>query len=162
MKTEDEYLLEIALSEQRLFLQRAGQVLFTTAVSTAAKGAGEQHGSECTPRGWHIIRAKIGAGCAAGTVFVGRRATGEVYHPAMANQERDWILSRILWLSGLEQGCNRLGVVDTMQRFIYIHGSPDEVPMGIPGSHGCIRMHSEDVIRLFDQVPVGTRVLIHD
>jgi len=162
MNAEDECLLEIALSEQRLYLKCAGQVLFAAAVSTATKGAGEQQGSECTPLGWHIIRAKIGAGCEAGTVFVGRRPIGEVYHPGLADQERDWILSRILWLSGLEQGHNRLGTVDTMRRFIYIHGSPSEIPMGVPGSHGCIRMHNEEVMYLFDQVPVGTRVLIHD
>ena len=160
MKTDDVRSLEIALPEQRLYLKRAGQVLFAAAISTAAGGSGEQRGSECTPRGWHTIRAKIGAGAPPGTVFVGRRATGEIYLPATADQERDWILSRILWLSGLEPGFNRLGVVDTMRRFIYIHGSPDEIPMGVPGSHGCVRMHNEDVIRLFDQVSVGTRVLI--
>ena len=140
------------------------QPLMKFTVATARKGAGEQNGSEQTPRGWHVIRAKIGADQTVNTVFVGRRPTGEVYSPTLGAQapERDWILTRILWLSGLEPGRNRLGTVDTMRRYIYIHGCPDEEPMGIPSSHGCIKMHNQDVIRLFDTVPVGTRVLIQE
>ena len=136
----------------------------TFAVATARKGVGELNGSEQTPRGWHVIRAKIGAEQPVNTVFVARRPTGEIYSPALAAQapERDWILTRILWLSGLEPGRNRLGTVDTMRRYIYIHGCPDEEPMGIPSSHGCIKMHNQDVIRLYDTVSVGTRVLIQE
>ena len=160
----EEDVITVSLPEQRLSLKRGAQVIFECAVSTAKNGAGEINGSECTPRGWHVIRAKIGAACAANTVFVGRRTTGEIYQSVMAQQQpgRDWILTRILWLSGLETGRNRMGNVDTMRRYIYIHGSPDDAPMGIPGSHGCIRMHNHDVITLFDQVSVGTRVLISD
>ena len=111
-----------------------------------------------------MIRAQIGAGSSPDTVFVARRPTGEIYTPALAAAEpgRDWILTRILWLSGLEKGKNRLGEVDTFRRFIYIHGCPDEIPMGKPGSHGCVRMRNADVIALFDAVAVGTRVLIRD
>ena len=133
-------------------------------VSTAAAGVGEVNGSGATPRGWHVIRAAIGAGEPAGTVFRGRRPTGEVYSEALAREQpgRDWILSRILWLSGLEPGRNRLGVVDTFRRYIYIHGTPDSEPMGEPHSHGCIRMHNTDIIELFARVAPGTRVYIQD
>ena len=154
--------IEINLSAQRLRLYEDGRVVMDVAVSTAGNGPGEITGSECTPRGAHIIRAKIGAGAAPGTVFVGRRPTGEQYSPELGARfpGRDWILTRILWLSGLEPGRNRLGRVDTMRRYIYIHGSPDHVRMGVPGSHGCIRMRNRDIIDLFDQVPPGTPVAI--
>ena len=131
-------------------------------VSTASNGLGEAAGSECTPRGRHIVRAKIGAGAPAGAVFVGRRPTGEVWSPELAAEhpDRDWILSRILWLSGCEVGHNRLGAVDSMRRYIYIHGTPDTEPMGVPASHGCVRMRNADVIERFDRVPVGCPVEI--
>ncbi len=139
-----------------------GALLKHYVVSTAAKGAGEQNGSNCTPRGHHIVRAKVGAGATANTVFVRRRPTGEVWTPelAAANPGRDWILTRILWLSGCKPGLNRLGCVDTMRRYIYIHGSPDTVPMGQPGSIGCVRMRNSDIIELFDLVPAFTPVEI--
>lgn len=131
-------------------------------MSTALKGTGQQRGSFCTPLGRHIVRAKIGAGSPPNTVFVGRRPTGEIYSPELAAQfpGRDWMLTRILWLSGCEPGFNRLGEVDTMRRYIYIHGSPDSAEMGKPGSIGCIRMRNADIIRLFDRVPAGTPVEI--
>ena len=156
--------IEINIGSQMLTVFNEEQQLMTFTVATARKGVGEQNGSEQTPRGWHVIRAKIGAEQPVNSVFVARRPTGEIYSPALAAQapERDWILTRILWLSGLEPGRNRLGTVDTMRRYIYIHGCPDEEPMGIPSSHGCIKMHNQDVIRLFDTVPVGTRVLIQE
>ena len=132
------------------------------AISTALNGVGEVSGSYCTPRGSHIIRAKIGAGQAVNAVFVRRRPTGEIYTPELggAYPGRDWILTRILWLSGCEPGRNRLGSVDTMRRYIYIHGSPDGVEMGVPGSHGCVRMRNADMIDLFDRVEAGTLVEI--
>lgn len=131
-------------------------------VSTAANGPGEEKDSEKTPTGWHQIRAKIGAAMPVNTIFVGRRPTGEIYQTGMRENQpgRDWILTRILWLSGLELGKNRLGRVDTMQRYIYIHGSPDEVQMGAPGSRGCIRMRNVDLLELFDLIDVGTKILI--
>ena len=159
-----EKIIHISIAEQRLQLLQNDTVLLEYLISTAANGPGEQRGSNCTPRGWHIIRAKIGTGCAPDTVFVKRRPTGEIYSPALRAQfpERDWILTRILWLSGLEVGRNRLGNVDTMRRYIYLHGTPDDVSMGVPGSHGCVRMRNVDIIQLFDNVEAGTRVLIEE
>lgn len=133
-------------------------------VSTARNGAGEDKGSYRTPRGRHVIRARIGAGAPLGAAFRGRRFTGEVWSPELAAgaPQRDWILTRILWLSGLEPGRNRLGKVDSMQRYIYIHGTPDSEPMGVPLSIGCVRMRNRDVAELFDLVPVGTLVDIRE
>ena len=156
-------LIEVHVPSQTLRLQdNSGQVLMETQISTGRKGVGEQNGSEQTPRGWHKIRAKIGAGQPENTIFVARRPTGERYTPEMRTSYpgRDWILTRILWLSGLEPGRNRLGKVDTMCRFIYIHGCPDEDPMGTPGSRGCVKMRNRELIELYDRVPVGTRVHI--
>jgi len=131
-------------------------------IATAKNGIGQQFGSECTPLGKHIIRAKIGDQQVKNTVFIGRRPTGEIYTEELAKQypNRDWILTRILWLSGCELGVNRLGKVDTMRRFIYIHGAPDSHAMGIASSHGCIKMRNENIIELFDSVSVGTQVII--
>lgn len=157
--------IEVSLKQQRLTLyDGAGQVLQTYPVSTAARGAGETRGSYCTPRGRHIVRAKIGAGQPENAVFVARRATGEIYSARLAEQfpERDWILTRILWLSGCEPGRNRLGQVDTMRRYVYIHGCPDSSPLGRPGSRGCIRMRNADLIALFELVPAYTPVLISE
>ena len=154
--------IEIDLTQQRLRLFEGERVVMDVAVSTAKNGPGEQKGSECTPRGAHIIRAKIGAGCPADTIFVGRRPAGEMYSPEFGARfpGRDWILTRILWLSGLEPGRNRLGQVDTMRRYIYIHGTPEHVSLGVPGSRGCVRMRNRDIIELFERVPAGTRVEI--
>lgn len=154
--------LLVHIATQKMYVFDHDQKLKEFDISTAKNGVGEMNGSEQTPRGWHIIRAKIGRDCAINTVFVGRRATGEIYTPELRVQfpDRDWILTRILWLSGLEPGINRLAKVDTMRRYIYIHGSPDDVPMGIPGSKGCIRMRNENIIDLFDRIPVNTRLLI--
>ncbi len=132
------------------------------AVSTAKNGLGEQNGSFCTPRGRHIVRARIGAGQPLRSVFVRRRPTGEIWTPELHARYpgRDWMLTRILWLSGCEVGRNRLGDVDTMRRMIYIHGAPDSTEMGKPGSHGCVRMRNEDVADLFELVPPYTPVEI--
>lgn len=153
--------LHISIATQTLrLIDENGSELGRWPVSTAARGAGEQNGSYCTPRGRHLIRAKIGAGLPANTVFVARRPNGEIYTPELAARfpGRDWILTRILWLSGCEPGVNRLGEVDTMRRYIYIHGCPDSTPLGQPGSHGCIRMRNADLIVLFDRVPPYTPV----
>jgi len=153
--------IRISLPQQSLELHdERGTLLHRYVVSTAKNGAGEQNGSFCTPRGRHIVRAKVGAGETANTVFRRRRPTGEVWTPQLADEfpERDWILTRILWLSGKEPGRNRLGEVDTMRRYIYLHGSPDSVPMGSPGSIGCVRMRNSDIIQLFERIPVYTPV----
>jgi hypothetical protein len=132
----------------------------TYSVSTAKRGPGEKNGSLCTPRGRHIVRARIGAGQPLGAVFVRRRPTGEVWTPELHAQYpgRDWILTRILWLSGCEPGRNRLGEVDTMRRYIYIHGAPDTAEMGKPGSIGCVRMRNRDIAELFERVAPYTPV----
>lgn len=157
-----ERLIRVSLAEQRLTLSAGERLLVRYPVSTARNGPGEQRDSGCTPRGWHRIRVKIGAGLPLGAVFVGRRPTGEIYSPELAalHPRRDWILSRILWLTGLEPGRNRGGARDTLRRLIYIHGCPDTEPMGKPLSHGCVRMRNRDVLALFEQVAAGDRVLI--
>lgn len=154
--------IRISISRQSLELWKDSVCLLHYPVSTALNGVGEQKNSGCTPRGKHLIRAKIGAGKPLNTVFVARRDTGELYSAELAQRypRRDWILTRILWLSGCEIGRNRLSSVDTMQRYIYIHGTPDSEPMGQPLSHGCIRMRNSDIADLFELVSVGTSVLI--
>ena len=154
--------IKVSIHHQRLDLLDGDRIVKSYAVSTAKNGPGELNGSECTPRGWHLIRAKIGRDAAPNTVFVKRRPTGELFAAGDRQQfpKRDWILTRILWLRGMEPGKNRWGNVDTMRRYIYIHGCPDEDQMGAPSSHGCVKMRNEDVIELFEQVNAGTRVLI--
>jgi len=160
--SKQDYSIQISIPDQTLTLTAGGRVIREYPVSTAANGAGERRHSFCTPRGRHVISDKIGAGCEPGTVFVGRRPTGEVYAPALRERhpERDWILTRILRLAGTEDGINRGGEVDSHERYIYIHGAPDEIPMGRPGSAGCIRMRNPDVVELFDLVEAGTPVHI--
>ena len=157
-----EKCITIDLPTQSMRILERGREAGHFLVSTASRGAGEREGSFCTPRGAHIIRAKIGAGAEVNTVFRGRRPTGEVYTPDLgrSHPERDWILTRILWLSGREVGKNRLGEVDTMRRYIYIHGAPDEAKMGEPGSIGCVRMSNPDILALFDWAECGTPVEI--
>ena len=156
--------IEINIATQQLTVWQQQQAIAQFTISSALKGAGEIQGSEQTPRGQHIIRAKIGHNQPINSVFKARRPTGEVYNAQLAAQfpTRDWILTRIMWLSGCELGRNRGGQCDTMRRYIYIHGTPDTEPMGIPKSHGCIRMRNEDILQLFDLVPVYTPVIIHE
>jgi len=154
----------IDIETQKLTLLDGERVVACYPVSTGLNGVGERNGSGCTPRGWHRVRLRIGAGAPVGTVFRARRPTGEVYGPALAAAypDRDWILTRILWLTGCEPGRNRGGGVDTLRRFIYIHGCPDSTGLGEPRSHGCIRMRNADLVELFDLTPVGTQVEIRD
>jgi L,D-transpeptidase YbiS len=157
--------IEISIKDQALRLRDdLGREMRRYSVSTAKNGAGELSGSNCTPRGRHIVRAKIGNGCAPNTVFVGRRPTGEIWTPDLAARHpgRDWMLTRLLWLSGCEPGFNRLGNVDTMRRYIYIHGAPDTAVMGSPGSIGCVRMGNTDILELYELTPPFTTVLITD
>ena len=156
------FYLHISTQTQLLNLILNSEITETYAISTAKNGLGEIQGSECTPRGWHCIRAKIGQNEPLQSVFIGRRSTGEIYTPELAHQypHRDWILTRILWLDGLEQGKNRYGVCHTASRYIYIHGCPDELINGAADSHGCIRMKNADILELFNQVLVGTKVFI--
>ena len=157
-------LLRIELAQQRLISLEAGRTQAIYPISSGRAGAGERQNSGCTPRGWHRIRLKIGQGCPEDSVFVGRRPTGEIYSPELAQNhpERDWVLTRILWLTGTETGRNRGGQVDTLRRYIYIHGTPETSLIGMPVSHGCIRMRSGDLLELFDWVEQGTPVEIVD
>ncbi len=153
--------IRISVPKQSLeLLDDRGELVRSYPISTSKHGVGEQCDSDCTPRGKHIIRAKIGAGLPLNTVFVGRRPTGDIYTSELGELHpgRDWILTRILWLSGCEPGVNRLREVDTMRRMVYIHGTSDEQGIGSPLSHGCIRMRNRDVVELFDQVAPGTPV----
>ena len=152
----------IDINQQTLTLRQNDTCLRQYTISSALKGVGERSGSEQTPRGKHIIRAKIGANMPLNSVFKARRPTGEIYNAELAERypNRDWILTRIMWLSGCEVGKNRLGKCDTMRRYIYIHGTPDSEPMGIPLSHGCIRMRNDDIAELFTLVPLFSPVLI--
>jgi len=154
--------IRISIRDQTLELKEDGRAIRRYPVSTSKNGVGEKYGSFCTPRGRHIVRAKVGAGAPVNTVFVKRRPTGEIYDAELGRRfpERDWMLTRLLWLSGCEPGFNRLGDVDTMRRYIYIHGSPDSAVMGQPGSIGCIRMRNRDLLELFDLVEPGTPVEI--
>ncbi|ORU94133.1 MAG: peptidase [Cycloclasticus sp. symbiont of Poecilosclerida sp. N] len=156
------FKINIIIKQQKLFLYETDVLLKSYKVCTAKNGAGELFGSERTPRGRHIVRAKIGDGAPLGSVFVGRRLTDEIHSLERARKaaDRDWILTRILWLSGVEKGKNRLGKVDTMRRYIYIHGAPDELMCEQPSSHGCIRMFNNDVVDLYERISVGTEVLI--
>ncbi len=154
--------IEVDVAAQEVVLHEDGHVRGRYRVSTSKNGVGERNGSFCTPRGRHLVRAKIGAGAPLHAVFVRRRPTGEIWTPELHAQYpgRDWILTRILWLSGCEPGRNRLGDVDTMRRYIYLHGSPESAELGRPGSIGCIRMRGPDIIELFDRVPPYTEVEI--
>ena len=161
---QSDALIRISLAEQVLELLVGGVVQSRYAVSSGTNGPGECNGSGCTPRGWHTIHTKIGAGAAPDTVFVGREPTGEIYSAALAQQydDRDWILTRILWLSGLEPGRNQGEQVDTLNRYIYLHGCPDSTQLGEPGSHGCVRMRNAEIIELFERVEAGTPVWIQE
>lgn len=155
--------LHVCIATQTLTVQPIASERRVYGISTAHNGAGSRDGSFCTPLGRHRVRLKIGAGCPIGTIFVGRRPIGAVHSPALAQQfpQQDWILSRILWLQGMEPGRNRGGEVDTLRRFIYIHGTAAEDEIGAPCSHGCIRMRNREIVELFDLVGVGWQVHIH-
>ncbi len=161
-KSKFKSCIEIDIAKQQLQFFDLGNLVLSYTIASAKNGVGELSGSECTPRGQHIIRAKIGDNASINSVFVGRRQTGEIYQSSMREEfpKRDWILTRIMWLSGCEVGKNRLHNMDTMRRYIYIHGCPDDDVMGVPSSHGCIKMRNSELIELFNQVKVYTPVLI--
>ena len=160
--------IDVSLATQQLSLYQTtdeGDILLRQfPVSTARNGAGEQEGSFCTPRGTHRIAQKIGDGAPLFAVFKARVATGEIWTPQLESEEpgRDWILSRILWLDGLEAGKNQGDEVDSHNRYIYIHGTNEEDKIGTPVSHGCIRMRNADVAALYDLVSIDTRVNIRE
>ena len=156
--------IDVDINKQILTLFEDKSVLSSYAISTAKNGVGQQSGSECTPLGKHVIDSKIGDHAEENSVFVGREETGEIFSEELrkTNPERDWILTRILWLSGQEEGKNRAGEVDTKSRYIYIHGCPDGDSFSLPSSHGCVKMRNKDIIELFMNVDAGTHVFIHE
>ena len=158
-----EKYIDIDIAKQELTLLHKDVIVASYSVSTAKNGVGQQNGSECTPLGQHVINSKIGANAKENSVFIGRKETGEYFDEELRrnNPERDWILTRILWLCGTEEGQNKGGEVDTLSRYIYIHGCPDSDSFIEPSSHGCIKMRNKDIIELFEYVDVGTQVLIH-
>lgn len=162
-KSKNDKLIDVDVSNQQLTLLQGEKVIAKYNVSTAKNGVGQQNGSECTPLGKHIIDSKIGAGAKENTVFIGREESGEIFNEELKHNfpERDWILTRILWLSGTEPGINMGGEVDTLRRYIYIHGCPDSDSLITPSSHGCVKMRNKDVIELFENVEAGTSVVIH-
>lgn len=162
MKNHEEQLLVVDTDKQCLQCYEGDTLLHTFPVSTGKNGLGELNGSECTPRGWHSIHSIIGLENEPNSVFVARLWTGEIYTPDLAAQHpgRDWILTRILQLDGLEPGRNKGGDVDSLMRTIYLHGTPDSTQLGKPGSRGCIRMRNMDIIALANWVRVGTKVFI--
>ena len=164
MANFQENYIEISLSNQEMKLFHGGEVVFRSQISSALNGAGEQSGSECTPRGLHYISEKLGDNCEPGTVFEARKPTGEIYSEELARKYpgRDWIVTRILRLSGQEEGHNKGGSVDSYERLIYIHGTPEESDIGRPVSHGCIRMNNQDIIKLYDMVEINTDVVIKE
>ncbi len=145
-------MITINIADQTLEYQNK-----TYSISSAKNGVGEVENSYCTPLGKFKIAEKIGENLKAGSVLVARVPTGEVFSKTLFDQnpDRDWILTRILWLEGVESH-NK----NTKDRYIYIHGSPDETPIGVPGSKGCIRMYNQDVIELFDKIHTGEDVVI--
>jgi len=159
--------IKISIKEQSLTLFDGDKEIKHYSISTAKNGPGELMDSECTPCGAHTIAEKIGGGAEVNSVFVGRVATGEIYDPVLREQypQRDWILTRILWLSGTEEGRNKGHKenisVDSHERYIYLHGSPDNVAMGKPGSRGCVRMRNNEIIELFEMIDVGAEVIIN-
>lgn len=162
-KNNNDKIIDVDVAKQQLTLLQGENVIIKYDVSTAKNGVGQKNGSECTPLGEHIIDSKIGSGAIENTVFIGREETGEIFSEEFKHNfpERDWILTRILWLSGIEPGKNRGGGVDTLSRYIYIHGCPDSDSFLSPSSHGCVKMRNKDIIELFENVDAGTRVVIH-
>jgi len=145
--------LVVDVKQQLMYFYQQDQLTHTYSVSTAKNGLGNKEGSYQTPYGFHNIDEKIGDGQPLNMMFKGRQALGEIAiinHPKYT--EQDSITTRILWLSGLQEGINLSGDVDTKQRYIYIHGSADEAHIGQAVSHGCIRMKNTDILELFDRL----------
>jgi hypothetical protein len=159
---ENNKLIYITVQKQELSCFEVDSLISTYQVSTGKNGVGEQINSECTPRGWHKVYSIIGLNHEVNSVFIAREWTGEIYSEELEknNPGRDWILTRILQLEGLEPGRNKGGNVDSLKRYIYIHGTPDSIKLGIPGSRGCIRMRNNELINLSQWVTTDTLVYI--
>jgi UDP-N-acetylmuramate--alanine ligase len=151
-------LLLVDVERQRLTLFEDGRPAADYLVSTASAGVGGDEGSNRTPPGWHRIHARIGAGAPGGAVFESRVATGRVWRGEPGPE--DLVLTRVLTLEGLEEAVNRGPGCDSLDRYIYIHGTNHEEALGRPDSHGCVRMANADVLDLFERVAEGDAVII--
>ena len=151
--------LWVSVGRQQLAGIKQGRIRFAYACSTAAKGTGNRENSHQTPLGWHEIAERYGEGLPWGAIFRERKYTGKAWHPGNETT-KDFILSRILWLRGLEPGTNQGPGIDSHARYIYIHGTPAERRLGAPNSLGCIRLSNDHVIALFEAAASGTKVLI--
>jgi lipoprotein-anchoring transpeptidase ErfK/SrfK len=148
-----EKVIVVSVPDQRLAVVEQGETIAEFPVSTSKFGLGDRHGSYATPLGEMQIAQKIGGNAPVGAVFKGRQMTGEVLRPNARG--RDPIVTRILWLRGLESRN-----AHAYERGIYIHGTAEERTIGRPASYGCIRMRSKDVVRLYDTVGVGAHVKV--
>lgn len=157
----DSYLF-VSVKRQKIFYIKNGNVEKIFLISTAKKGLGQEIHSEKTPEGLHQIKQKIGSNLPKDAILREREYSGEIatIYTDETDVEDDFVTSRIMWLEGLESGINRGGNVDSYNRYIYIHGTPEEGLIGKPASHGCVRMKNSEVIELFDLVQVNTPVLI--
>lgn len=154
--------LFISIQQQRLFLVKDGRCETSYLISSAKNGVGEQEGSYCTPRGWHEIAEIIGLDAPINAVFKARQPTGQIYTLELEKDfpDHDWILTRIIRLKGQEISFNAGKNCDTYDRFVYIHGCPDNAILGRPASHGCIRMHNQAVIELASCIGKGDSLFI--
>jgi len=142
----------VDVARQTLTLAQDGSVLRVFRVSTARAGIGSAEGSGQTPPGRHRVCRLFGHSAAPGQVFVSRRAVKGLVIPRTdwcVPSSKDYVLTRILWLEGLDPGLNRGPGIDSRTRYIYIHGTNQEHLLGTPASHGCIRMANDDVVELF-------------
>lgn len=158
----DEYLF-VSPRKQKMYWIKNNQLVKTFTISTAEKGIGNEWGSEKTPYGLHKVKMKIGDGVPLYGRFVGRRFTGKIatIYTDTSRSPTDDVLTRILWLEGLEPGVNKGRKVDSFKRHIYIHGTSEEGRLGRPASHGCIRMKNDEIMELYDHIKEGTIVYIH-
>lgn len=158
-----ESCIAIDVAHQKLHYLTASNSNISFSISTAKKGVGQRQGSYQTPLGFHLINQKIGENAPLNSIFKARETNGEIAEiDSQSAQNEDCITSRILWLSGLEEGINLSGDVDTKDRYIYIHGTSDEAHIGQAVSLGCIRMNNLDIVQLFGQVDLNTIVYIHE
>ena len=157
--TGDDTLVWVDIDTQMLRVIQGDTILYQARCASSAKGIGSTKNSMKTPLGWHSIQQKLGGDAPWGQVFRSRVATPEIWLPGKDTTE-DLVLSRVILLTGEEPGLNKGGQVDSLSRHIYIHGTNDEARIGIPSSHGCIRLTNDDVIDVYDMLEPGMMVLL--
>lgn len=160
--TEPSTVLFISIENQELYYIRNKTVVNTFIISSSKYGTGNENGSNKTPLGIHKVKEKHGEDTPLNGIMVGRIFNGKiakVYHDTTRSKTDD-ITTRILWLEGMEEGKNKGIGIDSYKRYIYIHGTSEEGRLGMPASHGCIRMKNKDIIDLYRIIEVGTLVLI--